>query len=750
MKRMNVTKLSILLAAFALATLLVSGPQLAHADPLPPGSYLQNCQQPRMDGSTLSAVCLDGVLGIQRATTLPDADYCNSQGHDIADVNGFLRCIYYSDPGGWGFVSRLKDQTKGDNVIINWRIDDPYVLGMAPIGYGWISFKPGDAITIYAGGCVQTGGHGATWKSYTYPSGDNSGDLYSGTIVIPGVIPGPQRIAGALNRQWHVGDDLQPPDLKQLYLQLGYQDDGYGDNGYYAHDNGNNNQCLNVTGAYVEVQIVRSLKKVDPSDTQPWTPDPGGAPFDVVWDQIDTQGLPLNPRWFVQGEKSPQSMPDFKNTCGAAFSNMDTMNIGVLNQICTNQMPYMDLDTSPFVGWSFPGIAGGAGYCTDNGFLRGHLDWFIGTMTGTAIFGSWTTGTGEDDDYNMLLVRDDKSLVTTNEDSNVMNLEFNSDESVDQFKDAWWSNLDSTIHGLAGQNGQVTVPSNTPLGELIVGKPAVVIGLIGIDGVHGDGHTELHPVFALAIQTSATDGDTSRDETWAFFVRNFGNEGNCSENLHFWEGLSGKYYVQLPNPPQWSDVTNVTLSAPDAWLWAGSNEQGSPKGGASVTVTKDDVAAYLEVGLPAAVESGSNQGGWGINGEVTIHYALKAGGAKKKDDAKKVPERVAFTQKHAEEPEVNWDKIQKGITDAAVRQRVEQLLTTAYPAGKGPKHMTQHVDIDPKVGEHKPIPGVRKDQITRTVRARSELISKLNSDMKVAIAPLAPAKAGTVAKPPAK
>jgi hypothetical protein len=462
--------------------------------------------------------------------------------------------------------------------------------------------------------------------------------------------------------------------------------------------------------------------------------------------------LPLNPRWFVQGvkESHPQSMPDFKNTCGAAFSNMDTMNIDVLDSICTNQMPYMDLDTSPFVGWSFPGIAGGAGYCTDNGFLRGHLDWFIGTMTGTAVFSSFTTGTGEDDDYNMLLMRDDKSLVTTDEDRNVMNLEFNSDESVDQFKDTWWANLDSTIHGLAGQNGRVTVSSDTPLGELIVGKPAVAIGLIGIDGVHGDGHTELHPVFALAIQTAANDGDTGRDETWAFFVRNFGNEGNCSENLHFWEGLSGKYYVQLPNPPQWSDVTNVTLSSPDAWLWAGSNEQGSPKGGASVTVTKDDVAAYLEVALPSAVESGSNQGGWGINGEVTIHYALKAGGAKKKDAAKKVPERVAFTPKRAEEPEVNWDKMQKAIPDAAVRQRVEQLLTAAFPAGKGPQHMTQHIDIDPKVGEHKPIPGIRRDQITRSVRAHSELITKLNADIKVALAPLAPAKPGTVYKPPAK
>ena len=95
-------------------------------------------------------------------------------------------------------------------------------------------------------------------------------------------------------------------------------------------------------------------------------------------------------------------------------------------------------------------------------------------------------------------------------------------------------------------------------------------------------------------------------------------------------------------------------------------------------------------------------------------------------------------------------KLQKAIPDPAVRQHLEQLLTAAFPGGKGPQHMTQHIDIDPRVGEHKPIPGIRHDQITRTVRARSQLITKLNADIKVAIAPLAPVKAGTAATPPAK
>ena len=40
-------------------------------------------------------------------------------------------------------------------------------------------------------------------------------------------------------------------------LLLGYEDDGYGDNGYYAHDDGTENQCKNVGNAWVTVRIER-------------------------------------------------------------------------------------------------------------------------------------------------------------------------------------------------------------------------------------------------------------------------------------------------------------------------------------------------------------------------------------------------------------------------------------------------------------------------------------------------------------
>ena len=43
----------------------------------------------------------------------------------------------------------------------------------------------------------------------------------------------------------HLVVNKLPPhyDGSPLYLQLGYEDDDYGDNGYYKHDNGNDSQC---------------------------------------------------------------------------------------------------------------------------------------------------------------------------------------------------------------------------------------------------------------------------------------------------------------------------------------------------------------------------------------------------------------------------------------------------------------------------------------------------------------------------
>ena len=152
---------------------------------------------------------------------------------------------------------RLTETVFGDTHT--YRINEPNVKGNKTL-YPEVQFSPGDRITIAAGGCVQTGGSGATWKRYVKPSGRNANRLYFGTILIPGVagaFPGmaaPPRLSLATGPQdGQPGQAWSIPPGPLQHLTLGYVDDGYGDNGYYSHDDGTDNQCKGIGNAYVIV-----------------------------------------------------------------------------------------------------------------------------------------------------------------------------------------------------------------------------------------------------------------------------------------------------------------------------------------------------------------------------------------------------------------------------------------------------------------------------------------------------------------
>jgi hypothetical protein len=129
---------------------------------------------------------------------------------------------------------------------IDCTIAEP-VVNVPQHGYG-IFFRPGDHVQVFAGGCVQTGGRGKTWKRYVDPASDN--DLYHGLITIPGATGNLDRLVNVVGRQYTVfgtGGNLI----------LGYQDDAYGDNGYSSRgsDNGTGDQCLGLGNAFVRIFI---------------------------------------------------------------------------------------------------------------------------------------------------------------------------------------------------------------------------------------------------------------------------------------------------------------------------------------------------------------------------------------------------------------------------------------------------------------------------------------------------------------
>jgi hypothetical protein len=177
-------------------------------------------------------------------------------------ASGFLSLFLFSSG------AQAATCTVTSALVIHCRIDKP-VVTVAETQYNDVQIAQGDRITITsAGGCVQTGGKGLTWKRYVDPSGDNSDRLYHGLIDIKGATNGPVRIKDVLGRELRVpvsGDSipLQP-------LSLGYEDDIFPDNSYDNHDDGTDNQCAGVGPAFVEFDIVK-----DPWTG--WTEIPGGG-----------------------------------------------------------------------------------------------------------------------------------------------------------------------------------------------------------------------------------------------------------------------------------------------------------------------------------------------------------------------------------------------------------------------------------------------------------------------------------------
>jgi hypothetical protein len=160
---------------------------------------------------------------------------------------GYLVSDEVSVPGG---NIRCSQFQRG---LIFW-IGEPDVT-REQTDYPNIPLREGDLVTIDAGGCVQTGGAGKTWKRYVDPQGPNSDRLYHGLVQLPGVTGGLVRIASVLGQPRRVprkADFTDPP-----HLVLGYEDDDYSDNGYWGRegDDGTGGQCIGLGNAYVIVTI---------------------------------------------------------------------------------------------------------------------------------------------------------------------------------------------------------------------------------------------------------------------------------------------------------------------------------------------------------------------------------------------------------------------------------------------------------------------------------------------------------------
>jgi hypothetical protein len=142
--------------------------------------------------------------------------------------------------------------------------------------YKDVRLEAGDRITVEAGGCVQTGGYGPTWKLYVDPHAPGEPNLYRGLIGMPYLtktFPESPSVRGMVRIKKLLGRVYVVPSFKDdsgeaHFLRLGYEDDNYDDNGYYGHDDGTADQCKGVGNATVIVTITRDIASI----TKPFSP----------------------------------------------------------------------------------------------------------------------------------------------------------------------------------------------------------------------------------------------------------------------------------------------------------------------------------------------------------------------------------------------------------------------------------------------------------------------------------------------
>jgi len=199
----------------------------------------------------------------------------------------------------------------------------------------------------------------------------------------------------------------------------------------------------------------------------------------------------------------------------------------------------------------------------------------------------WSDHDGWDDDYNLkLAINDYVGEVSTPNTSaglnaerpaqrdgrRVLQLEFDSDETVERWDGTWWGD---TFHHAVDVASLPRFPPDGP-NQLIDRKRAIVIGKWGMDCNHLC-WAEVHPVLGAAVRTSRVSTSragliASTDEEWQVFYRSQGDQGPCGispdddvdEQLRNdttrWMPIDMSFRFEAPDWANW-----VAVSFDNAW-----------------------------------------------------------------------------------------------------------------------------------------------------------------------------------------
>jgi len=450
-------------------------------------------------------------------------------------------------------------QDNPGHTVTSCRIDRPVVTQRA-FQYRGIRFRPGDVVTIEAGGCVATANSADSWRRFVDPTGPDANRLFHGLIRIPGQPPG----GGLVRIQTLVGRPLTIPTPLppgNSFLSLGYEDSDYRDNGYKNHDNGPGDQCrLDRDGGPAWVSLTIRHAGEQPVEQ---------APLDLVAKELDASGALLNPRFVWETQHDDHPNPSVLCDGFPLVSRSDETR-GVLfgNPPCTTDATGID-------------IAAGfnAVLCRETGQpekFHGHVNWYPATVSGRVTWAGHSDWIQKgDDDYSFRLYPAGASMLTSGQ-PNAIGVEFDSDETIDHFGSGWWRRFQEIVDREGGAPTE-----NAGASSMIDDHEAVVTGLAGLSAEH-EAWSELHPVYAMALHLSPRS--SAADDRWAFFARNWGNQGFCSRNQHYW------------------DVSPLSVFIP------------GPQGATDFTLLENDVKANKDFGIRASF----------VNGGVLLSFDLAA------------------------------------------------------------------------------------------------------------------------------
>jgi hypothetical protein len=370
-----------------------------------------------------------------------------------------------------------------------------------------VRVRSGDRLRIEAGGCLMG------------PEGDQA------LIFVPGATMVFSPVTDLIGRELVVPPSLAYPTEPRIWLDWGRFERG----------------PLEISEHPAHGQIPcpdpREPLRLDIRITPGSEPDRSGAgTLTLAFERYDANLLPVNPNWAGGVRPNPCAACDGfrleRRADGSSFVR------AVRSERCTLQKPPIDAGCSPHQARC--GAAGRA--------LSGHVNWGPATFTGRlSAARSGPIHIARDGDAEFFLSPDGGAgLIAPEGDPNgpgAIRLEFASAPTLQWFRTPWWRELPyrkrsyepmaSLFHGLSWH------PGAKPPGPSVSHRPATAIGLFGIDTAHHP-HPELHPVYALAVQTEAD----SEHEVWEVFARRWGTEGDCGSRLDHQIGL-GRVALEL-------------------------------------------------------------------------------------------------------------------------------------------------------------------------------------------------------------